>query len=103
MGTVLLPSCMNMIPTLMIMDMLGWTDQARALYLPGAASAFGIVLMPPVGVLIDSQRSGGSRPHGRLQRVGHLLAHRAAAAQARAGHAGADRLHRQLEQLFLGR
>jgi multiple sugar transport system permease protein len=45
MGTMLLPSFMNMIPTFMIMDLLGWIDQARALYLPGAASAFGIFLM----------------------------------------------------------
>ena len=45
MGTLLLPSFMNMIPTFMIMDMLGWIDQPRALYIPGAASAFGIFLM----------------------------------------------------------
>jgi multiple sugar transport system permease protein len=29
----------------MIMDALGWIDQQRALYVPGAASAFGIFLM----------------------------------------------------------
>ena len=45
MGTMLLPSFMNMIPTFMIMDVLGWIDQPRALYLPGAASAFGIFLI----------------------------------------------------------
>lgn len=45
MGTMLLPSFMNMIPTFMIMDVIGWIDQPRALYLPGAASAFGIFLM----------------------------------------------------------
>ena len=45
MATLLLPSFMNMIPTFMIMDMLGWIDQPRALYIPGAASAFGIFLM----------------------------------------------------------
>ena len=45
MGTMLLPSFMNMIPTFMIMDFLGWIDQQRALYIPGAASAFGIFLM----------------------------------------------------------
>jgi multiple sugar transport system permease protein len=45
MGTMLLPSFMNMIPTFMIMDLLGWIDQPRALYLPGAASAFGIFMM----------------------------------------------------------
>jgi multiple sugar transport system permease protein len=45
MGTMLLPSFMNMIPTFMIMDVLGWIDQPKALYIPGAASAFGIFLM----------------------------------------------------------
>jgi multiple sugar transport system permease protein len=44
-GTMLLPSFMNMIPSFMIMDALGWIDQPRALYIPGAASAFGIFLM----------------------------------------------------------
>jgi multiple sugar transport system permease protein len=45
MGTMMLPSFMAMIPTFMIMDALGWIDQPRALYIPGAASAFGIFLM----------------------------------------------------------
>ncbi len=45
MATMLLPSFMNMIPTFMIMDALGWIDEHRALYIPGAASAFGIMLM----------------------------------------------------------
>jgi multiple sugar transport system permease protein len=45
MGTMLLPQFMNMIPTFMIMDALGWINQPRALYVPGAASAFGIFLM----------------------------------------------------------
>ena len=45
MAAMLLPSFMNMIPTFMIMDVLGWIDQHRALYIPGAASAFGIFLM----------------------------------------------------------
>ncbi|MBL8515132.1 MAG: carbohydrate ABC transporter permease [Betaproteobacteria bacterium] len=45
MGTMLLPSFMGMIPSFMIMDALGWIDEHRALYIPGAASAFGIFLM----------------------------------------------------------
>jgi multiple sugar transport system permease protein len=44
-ATMLLPSFMKMIPTFMVMDALGWIDQPRALYMPGAASAFGIFLM----------------------------------------------------------
>ncbi len=45
MGTMLLPTFMNMVPTFMVMDVLGWIDQPRALYIPSAASAFGIFLM----------------------------------------------------------
>ncbi len=45
MGTMLLPQFLGMIPTFMIMDALGWIDQPRALYIPGAASAFGIFMM----------------------------------------------------------
>ncbi|WP_338848339.1 carbohydrate ABC transporter permease [Massilia sp. W12] len=45
MSTMLLPQFLGLIPTFMIMDFLGWLDQPRALYLPGAASAFGIFLM----------------------------------------------------------
>ena len=45
MATLLLPSFMSMIPTFLIMDVLGWIDQHRGLYIPGAASAFGIFLM----------------------------------------------------------
>jgi multiple sugar transport system permease protein len=45
MGTMLLPSFLGMIPTFMIMDAFGWIDQPRALYVPGAASAFGIFMM----------------------------------------------------------
>lgn len=45
MTTLMVPAFMNMIPTFMVMDALGWIDTHRALYLPGAAGAFGIFLM----------------------------------------------------------
>jgi len=45
MGTMMLPTFMNMIPSFMVMDALGWIDEHRALYIPGAASAFGIFLV----------------------------------------------------------
>ena len=45
MATLLIPSFMNMIPSFLIMDALGWIDEHRALYIPGAASAFGIFLV----------------------------------------------------------
>lgn len=45
MGTMLVPSFLGMIPSFLIMDALGWIDQPRALYIPGAAPAMGIFLM----------------------------------------------------------
>lgn len=44
-GSMLFPAFLGMIPTFMLMDFLGWMDQPRALYVPGAAGAFGIFLM----------------------------------------------------------
>ncbi|MEI8028830.1 MAG: carbohydrate ABC transporter permease [Comamonadaceae bacterium] len=75
MGTMLLPSFMNMIPTFMIMDVLGWIDQPRALYIPGAASAFGIFLMRQfVGSsipkdLIEAARMDGCSEFGIFWRI----------------------------------
>jgi multiple sugar transport system permease protein len=45
MGTMLVPPFMTMIPNFMVMDAIGWIDTHRALYVPGAAGAFGIYLM----------------------------------------------------------
>lgn len=44
-ATMLIPSFLGMIPSFLIMDFLGWIDQPRALYIPGAAPAMGIFLM----------------------------------------------------------
>jgi multiple sugar transport system permease protein len=75
MGTMLLPSFMNMIPTFMIMDVLGWIDQPRALYIPGAASAFGIFLMRQFVTssipkdLIEAARMDGCSEMGIFMRI----------------------------------
>ncbi len=75
MGTMLLPSFMNMIPTFMIMDLLGWIDQPRALYIPGAASAFGIFLMRQFVTssipkdLIEAARMDGCSEMGIFWRI----------------------------------
>jgi multiple sugar transport system permease protein len=45
MGTMLMPSFLGMIPSFMIMDVLGWIDQHKALYWPAAAPAMGIFMM----------------------------------------------------------
>jgi multiple sugar transport system permease protein len=44
-ASMLLPSYLTMIPSFLVMDFLGWIDQPRALYVPGAAGALGIFLM----------------------------------------------------------
>lgn len=75
MATLLLPSFMNMIPTFLIMDALGWIDTHRALYVPGAASAFGIFLMrqfalsavPPS--LLEAARMDGCGEWGIYWRI----------------------------------
>ena len=45
MGTLLIPPFLGMIPNFMVMDFLGWMDRPIALYLPGAAGAFGIFMV----------------------------------------------------------
>lgn len=65
-GSMMLPSFLNMIPGFMVMDLLGWIDEPRALYVPGAAGALGIFLMrQSVGStvprdLIDAARMDGA-------------------------------------------
>jgi len=44
-ASMMLPAFLNMIPTFMVMQFLGWIDEPRALYVPGAAGALGIFLM----------------------------------------------------------
>ena len=75
MATMLLPSFMSMIPTFMIMDALGWIDQHRALYVPGAASAFGIFLMRQFAAsavpreLVEAARMDGCGEFGIYWRI----------------------------------
>ncbi|WP_374436657.1 carbohydrate ABC transporter permease [Inhella sp.] len=74
-GTMILPSFMSMIPSFMIMDLLGWIDQPRALYLPGAANAFGIFLMRQYvksavpKELIEAARMDGCSEFGIYARI----------------------------------
>jgi multiple sugar transport system permease protein len=74
MATMLLPQFMNMIPMFMIMDALGWIDQQRALYVPGAASAFGIFLMRQFAAgiprdLIEAARLDGASEWSIFARI----------------------------------
>jgi multiple sugar transport system permease protein len=75
MATMLLPSFMSMIPSFLIMDALGWIDQHRALYVPGAASAFGIFMMRQFAAaavprdLIEAARLDGCGEFGIYWRI----------------------------------
>ena len=44
-ASMIIPAYLNMVPSFLVMDFLGWIDQPRALYVPGAAGALGIFLM----------------------------------------------------------
>jgi multiple sugar transport system permease protein len=44
-ATMLLPSFVSMVPTILLMQTIGWIDQARAMIVPGACCALGIFLM----------------------------------------------------------
>jgi multiple sugar transport system permease protein len=43
-GTMLIPTALNIVPFALIMQGLGWIDKPRALWVPGMASAFGIFM-----------------------------------------------------------
>ncbi|MBI3369780.1 MAG: carbohydrate ABC transporter permease [Burkholderiales bacterium] len=64
-ASMMLPAFLNMIPSFMVMQALGWIDQPRALYVPGAAGALGVFLMRQYIVsaipheLIDAARMDG--------------------------------------------
>jgi multiple sugar transport system permease protein len=44
-ASMIFPAYLNMVPSFLVMDFLGWIDQPRALYVPGAAGALGIFLL----------------------------------------------------------
>jgi multiple sugar transport system permease protein len=44
-ATLMLPSFVSMIPTILLMQQLGWINQAKALIIPGACGALGIFMM----------------------------------------------------------
>ena len=44
-ASMMLPAFLNMIPSFMVMQALGWIDEPRALYVPGAAGALGVFLL----------------------------------------------------------
>jgi multiple sugar transport system permease protein len=63
---MMLPPFLSMIPTFIIMDGLRWLDEPRALYIPAAASAFGVFLIRQYAVnsiskdIIEAARMDGA-------------------------------------------
>lgn len=75
MSTLLLPSFIGMIPTVLVMDWLGWFNTPRALYVPGCAGALGIFMMRQYissaipRELIDAARIDGCGEFGLYWRI----------------------------------
>lgn len=75
MSTLLLPSFIGMIPTVLVMDWLGWFNTPRALYVPGCAGALGIFMMRQYissaipRELIDAARIDGCSEFGLYWRI----------------------------------
>lgn len=75
MATLLLPSFVGMIPTVLVMDWLGWFNTPRALYVPGAVGALGIFMMRQYissaipRELIDAARIDGCGEFGLYWRI----------------------------------
>ena len=65
-GMMLFPSLLSAIPTVLVMVVLNWTDQARAVWVPATASAFGVFLVrqyltaPVPRTLLEAARVDGA-------------------------------------------
>jgi ABC-type glycerol-3-phosphate transport system permease component/peptidoglycan/LPS O-acetylase OafA/YrhL len=44
-GVMLFPSLLSLIPTVLVIGVIGWMDQARAVWVPATVSAFGVFLI----------------------------------------------------------
>jgi multiple sugar transport system permease protein len=64
-ASMMLPAFLNMIPSFMVMQALGWIDQPRALYVPGAAGALGVFLMRQyIGSAVPAELIDAARMDG---------------------------------------
>jgi multiple sugar transport system permease protein len=74
-STMLIPGFLNLVPFYLMMQAIGWIDRPIALYLPGAASAFGIFLMRQfIGStvprdLLEAARIDGASEFGLFWRI----------------------------------
>lgn len=73
--TLMVPQTLNIIPYFIMMKYLGWINTARAVYLPAAATAFGIFMMRQFIVssipvdLVEAARVDGSSEFGIYWRI----------------------------------
>jgi multiple sugar transport system permease protein len=74
-ATLLLPSFLGMVPTVMVMSALGWMNEHRALIVPGACGAVGVFLMRQYiraavpRDLVDAARLDGTSEFGIYWRI----------------------------------
>lgn len=74
-ATIMIPALLGIIPFFIMMSYFGWINTPRALYIPGAASAYGIYLMRqyitgavPLA-LVDAARIDGCSEFGIYWRI----------------------------------
>ncbi len=68
MGTMLIPATLNLIPFFVVSSLLGWVGKPVALWLPGAANAFGIFLMRQyIGSAIPKELLDAARIDGATE------------------------------------
>jgi multiple sugar transport system permease protein len=74
-ATQAIPAALNLIPFYLVMNLIGWINLPRALWLPGMASAFGIFLTRQYiqsaipRELMDAARVDGSTEFGMFWRI----------------------------------
>jgi multiple sugar transport system permease protein len=74
-ATQAIPAALNLIPFYLVMNLIGWINQPKALWFPGMASAFGIFLTRQYiqsaipRELMDAARVDGSTEFGMFWRI----------------------------------
>ncbi len=91
----------GMIPTYLVVKELHLLDSLWALMLPGAISAFNLIIVKNFFQEIPKEIEE-AKPHRRLLRAWPLVADRAAAVDARPRHVYAVLRRRALERFFFG-
>ncbi len=63
-GTMMIPGAVTMIPTFIIIKILGWMDNYAAIIIPGTASAFGTFLLRQFFLTIPTELEDAARIDG---------------------------------------